>query len=162
VGDFADTLAQVRQLHGRYCDAVIRKDVAAFGQCFTEECDWRISGTLLAGRAGAMRRIEQTFREARLVYIEFATPMLDIGPDGISARTYMNERCIWYDGRTNIVIGRYFERYVRDGEQLRFSWRLWQGLYTGPADLSGTYYEVADYGPPPALPAPDEMPPPMT
>jgi hypothetical protein len=163
MGDFADTLAQVRQLHARYCDAVVRKDAAAFGDCFTEDCEWRISGRLLEGRTGSIHRIEQTFREARCIYIEFATPMLDIGPGGeVSARTYMNERCIWNDGRTNIVIGRYFERYAHHGDGLRFSWRLWQGLYTGPADLSGKCYDAANYGPPPGMPAADEIPPPMT
>lgn len=159
---FADTLAQVMQLHARYSDAVIRRDATAFGDCFTENAEWRISGMLLAGRAGAVERIERTFLDARSVFIEFGTPMLDVGASGeISARTYMNERCTWNDGNTNIVLGRYFERYEWAGERLRFSWRLWQGLYIGPADLTGAYYEAADYGAPPAMPGPDEMPPPM-
>ncbi len=162
MGDFADTLAHVMQLHARYCDAVIRKDAAAFGDCFAETCEWRISGMLLAGRAGAVERIERTFADARCVFIEFGTPIVDVGePERIAARVYMNERCAWKDGRTNIVLGQYFERYVRDGDRLRFSWRLWQGLYMGPADLTGRYYDAVDYGPPPAMPAPDAMPAPL-
>jgi hypothetical protein len=162
MSSFAETQAQVMHLHARYCDAVIRKDPVSLGDCFTENCEWRISGMLLEGRGGAISRMEQTFRDARSVYIEFGTPLLNESTSGeISARTYMNERCAWHSGSTNIVIGRYFERYARDGSSLRFSWRLWQGLYIGPADLTGKYYDVPDYGPPPTMPAADDMPAPI-
>jgi hypothetical protein len=162
MSDFADTLARIMELHARYCDAVIRKDAAAFGDCFTEKCEWRISGTLLDGRAGAVARIKRTFRDARSVFISFGTPILDIDDAGrISARTYMNERCRWQEGRTNIVLGQYFERYALDGGRLRFSWRLWQGLYMGPADLTGQYFEPVDYGAPPGMPPIDALPPPL-
>ncbi len=34
----------IRQLHARYADAVWRKDYPSFGDCFTEDCEWRIAG----------------------------------------------------------------------------------------------------------------------
>ncbi|MCC2099196.1 MAG: nuclear transport factor 2 family protein, partial [Hyphomicrobiales bacterium] len=134
MGDLADTMAQIMQLHARYCDAIVREDAAAFGDCFTDEAEWRISGKILRGREEIEAIIERTFTNATRVYIECGTPMIDISPSGqISARTYMNERCAWKDGATNIVVGRYYERFVPDGQRLKIAWRLWQGLYTGPA-----------------------------
>ncbi len=159
MGDFADTLAQVMQLHARYSDAIIREDSADFADCFAEDAEWRISGKILRGREEARRVIEQTFQDARRIYLKFTTPILDVAENGeISARTYMNERCAWKDGKTNTVVGRYFERFERDGERLRFSWRLWQGLYIGPADLTGDYYDAPGFGTPPGMPALDDVP----
>lgn len=159
MGDFADTLAHVMQLHARYCDAVWRKDVQAFGECFTEEAEWRISGMVVRGRTDAMAMIDTILGRAKRVYIEFQTPILDISGGALSARTYMNERCAWLDGKTNVAIGRYYEHFVREGDRLRFAWRLWQGLYTGPPDLTGDYGDFPDYGAPPGMPPRAEVPP---
>jgi len=40
----------IRQLHVKYADAVWRKDFVAFGDCFAEDCEWRIGGMILRGR----------------------------------------------------------------------------------------------------------------
>ena len=37
-----------------------------------------------------------------------------------------------------------------------FQWRMFQTHYTGPPELTGTLYDVADYGPPPGMPPLDE------
>lgn len=42
--DFSATEAAIRQLHALYADAVWRKDYESFGDCFTEDAEWRISG----------------------------------------------------------------------------------------------------------------------
>jgi hypothetical protein len=49
-------------------------------------------------------------------------------------------------------MGIYFERFVEQGERWRFTWRLYQLHYMGPADLTGSFFPQADYGPPPAMP----------
>ena len=49
MSDFANIEAAIRQLHARYCDAVWRKDIAAFGDCFAKDAEWRIGGQETAG-----------------------------------------------------------------------------------------------------------------
>ncbi len=51
-----------------------------------------------------------------------------------TARTYVSEQ----DGRW------------------RFIWRMFQTQYSGPLDLSGQWYDLPDYGPPPGVPPLDE------
>ena len=34
----------IRQLHARYIDAVWRKDIDAFVDCFAEDAEWKIGG----------------------------------------------------------------------------------------------------------------------
>ena len=40
----------IRQFHALYADAVWPRDYDAFGDCFTEDAEWRIAGMVLRGR----------------------------------------------------------------------------------------------------------------
>ena len=144
--------AEIRQLQARYTDAVWRHDYAAFADCFTAEGEWRISGMILKGRAEIQSTIERILGNFRRVLISFGTPILKVGDGTATGRTYVTEKCAWKNGDTNISIGRYYERFVADGDRWRFAWRLFQLHYRGPPDLSGTYYENPDFGAPPGMP----------
>jgi hypothetical protein len=157
VTTLAEADAAIRQLHARYVDAVFRKDVKAFGDCFTQSCEWRISGMMFRGRAEIEEAIERILGRARRVYMSFGTPILEVGNASAAGRTYVNERCAWNDGKTNISVGRYYERFVDEGDRWRFSWRLFQLHYSGPPDLTGAWQEHPDYGPPPGMPEADVM-----
>jgi hypothetical protein len=63
------------------------------------------------------------------------------------------------DGGPSTALGLYFERFVDQGDQWRFKWRLWQTLYRGNADLSGVFFDNTDFGPPPRMPDWDTPPP---
>ena len=54
-------------------------------------------------------------------------------------------------------MGLYYERFANGGDRWRSSWRLFQTLYTGPSDLSGSFHEVPDYGAPPSMPPLDAL-----
>ena len=144
--------AQIRQLQARYTDAVWRQDYAAFADCFTEDGEWRISGMILRGRPQIKEAIERILGNFRRVLISFGTPILAVGDGTATGRTYVTEKCAWKNGNTNISIGRYYERFVEDGDNWKFAWRLFQLHYRGPADLSGTFYENPDFGAPPGMP----------
>src|SRR5579859_7611840 len=146
----------IRQLHARYTDAVWRHDYDAFARCFTEHGEWRISGRVFSGRARIREAIEQILSRLNRVLISFGTPILTVGGDGtVTGRTYITERVVWKNGNTNISIGRYYERFVDEGDGWRFAWRLFQLHYRGPPDLSGPFFENPDYGPPPGMPGLD-------
>jgi ketosteroid isomerase-like protein len=157
MADFATTEAAIRQLHARYADAVWRKDLAAFGDCFTDACEWRIGGRVIRGRAAIEQHMAGVFAQFRRILCTFRTPLLEVGEGNASARTYMTEQAAKADGTTMTPIGLYYERFACEAGVWRFSWRLFQTLYVGGPGLDGEFYEAPDYGPPPAMPPPDAL-----
>ena len=148
----ADAQAGIRDLHARYTDAVWRKDFDAFAGCHAEDGEWRISGRVFRGRAEIREGISVILDKFIRVLITYRNPMLSVGEGKASGRTYIDERCAWKNGNTNIAIGIYYEHFVElDGLWL-YKWRLFQRHYTGAPDMTGTFDEHPDYGPPPAMP----------
>lgn len=158
MSQFADVEARIRQLHAHYTDAVWRKDPVAFGDCFMPDAEWRIAGMLLRGRAEIVAGFERILATANRVLITFRTPLLDLTEGGAAGQVYVTEQCTWTDKAPHTTMGRYYEHYVDDGDRWRFSWRLFQLLYKGPADLSGEFLDDADYGPWPTMPPRDGKP----
>ncbi|MEJ5978142.1 SgcJ/EcaC family oxidoreductase [Novosphingobium sp. PS1R-30] len=158
MSDFVAAEAGIRQLHERYTDAVYRQDFDAFADCFTETGEWRISGMVLQGRAQIRETIAAILARFTRVLISFRTPILHVGEGVASARTYIDERCAWKNGDTNISMGLYYEHFVEQDGRWLFDWRLFQMLYRGDPDLTGTFYDFPDYGPPPAMPPRDALP----
>lgn len=154
--DLSTADLQIRQLHARYGDAVWRKDLDAFGDCFAPDAQWRIAGMELHGREAIVAFIARGFEKYRRIMMNFRTPIIDIGAEGVTARTYVSEQNVLLDGTGYAPMGIYFERFDTSGTRWRFQWRLFQTHYTGPADLSGTIFENPDFGAPPAMPPLDE------
>ena len=154
--DFLVAESAIRQLHARYSDAVWRKDYDSFGDCFTEDAEWRISGMVLRGRVEIVDTIKQFMSRFRRVLVTLRTPILEVGNGTASGRTYLTEQSVFNDGRPYGPIGIYYERFVDQGDRWRFCWRLFQTHYSGPPDLSGTLFDNPDYGAPPAMPPLDE------
>lgn len=150
--DFIVAETAIRQLHSRCIDAVWRRDYAAFGDCFTEPAEWRIAGMVLRGRAQIVSALERFITNSQRVLMTFRTPILEVGNGVASGRTYVSEQNAFINGRPGTTIGIYYERFVDQGDRWRFNWRLFQLHYAGPPDLSGSFFEHADYGPPPAMP----------
>ena len=153
MNDFVAAEAGIRQLHARYTDAVWRQDSHAFARCFAEDGEWRISGRIMRGRTEIREMIEKILGNFNRVLISFRTPILTVGAGTASGRTYVDEKCAWKNGQTNISIGCYYEHFVEvDGEWL-FQWRLFEMFYRGDDDMiNGTWFERPDYGAPPAMP----------
>ena len=156
--DFATVECAIRQLHARYGDAVWRKDIEAFGDCFSEDCEWRISGHVLRGRIEIKNFMNAVFPMFRRILLTMRTPILETGDRVASARTYFTEQSVRADGQPLLAIGTYFERFVDEGDHWRFSWRVFQTEYAGPPDMTGPIFENPEWGAPPALPPRDTIP----
>lgn len=157
--EFLEAEAGIRQLHAHYTDAVWRQDLAAFGDCFTTDAEWRISGMVMRGRDEIANGFGTILATCNRVLISFRNPQVDLtGRGRASARVYVTEQCSWTDKAPNMNIGRYFDRAVLDGDRWRFEWRLFQLLYTGPSDLTGEFQDHPDYGAWPAMPPRDAVP----
>ena len=154
--DFVAAECAIRQLHARYVDAVWRKDVDAFGDCFAEDAEWRVGGQTLHGRTEIMTFMGRAFPLYERILMTFRTPILEVADGFALGRTYVSENSRFADGRPFAPIGIYFERFVEQGDRWRFKWRLFQTNYAGPPDLSEPFFDVPDYGPPPAMPPLEE------
>jgi hypothetical protein len=155
--DFLVAESAIRQLHARYTDAVWRKDYQSFGDCFTEDAEWRISGMVLRGREEIVQTIEHLMSRYRCVLVTLRTPILEVGRGTATGRTYLTEQSIKSDGQPFGLIGTYYERFVDQGDRWRFSWRLFQTHYMGSPDMSGSLFDNLDFGPPPAMPELDSL-----
>lgn len=154
--DFLVAQAGVIQLHGRYVDAVWRQDIAAFGDCFTDDAQWRIGGQVLIGRQAIVAQMAAIFPKFRRILMTLRSPFVEVTPTGASTRTYVTENNVQADGTPVTAIGTYFDRVVDDGRDWRFSWRLFQTCYFGPPDFSGQLFEGnPDFGSAPAMPPRD-------
>jgi hypothetical protein len=156
--NLAEAQAGIRELHARYTDAVWRRDFDAFAGCFADDGEWRISGMVLKGRAQIRDTIARIMDRLSHVLISFRTPILEVGEARACGRTYIDERCAWTNGDTNISLGLYYEHFVLQDGRWLFEWRLFQMLYRGDPDMTGTFYDVPDYGPPPGMPPRDAVP----
>ena len=156
--DLAGAEAGIRQLQARYTDAVWRKDAEAFAACFSPDGEWRISGMALKGREEIGATIARILANANRVLISFRTPILEVGNGVAHGRTYVTEQCSWTHREPNTSIGRYYEHFVEQDGLWLFEWRLFQILYSGPADLSGEWHEQPDFGAPPGMPPRDMVP----
>ena len=155
--DLAAADRGIRDLHARYTDAVFRKDFDAFAECFTRDGEWRISGRVMRGREDIKAAISTIMDKFIRVFITFRSPMLAVQDGVVVGRTYIDERCAWANGNTNIAIGRYYERFAEEEGRWRFAWRLFEIHYRGDADMTGSFFDLPDYGPPPAMPPLDAL-----
>lgn len=149
----------MRQLHAAYTDAVWRKDLAAFGDCYAADAEWRISGMVLTGREQIVAGFAAILSSCNRVLMTFRTPQVHLDASGgVTSRVYVTEQCSWTDKAPTMNIGRYHDRFVVEDGAWRFSWRLFELLYTGPADLTGEFQDHPDYGGWPGMPPLDAVP----
>ena len=148
----AEAQAGICELHARYSDATFRKDFDAFAECFTPDGEWRISGRVFRGRDEIRQGISTILGKFIRVLITFRTPILTVGEGVASGRTWIDERCAWKNGDTNIAIGLYYEHFVQAGDRWLFDWRMFETHYRGGPDMTGEFFDHKDYGAPPAMP----------
>lgn len=154
-GELAADLG-VRQLQSRYIDAVWRRDWDAFGDCFTADALWRIAGRVVEGRPACVAFLREFMPLFDRVRMTMQSPVLEVGDGWANGRTDVLEHNILADRTRHITIGVYYDRFVEQGDRWRFASHFYQLYYIGPPDMSGDFHDVVDFGPPPAMPGPDE------
>lgn len=81
----------IRQLHARNVDATWRKDAAEFANCFTEDAEWRIGGTVLQGRAKIADTFAMLLGRVDGAFMQYGTPQIGRTDEGVIGRTYVVE-----------------------------------------------------------------------
>ena len=158
MSDYLTAEAGIRELHARYVDAVLRKDYVSFADCFTEDAEWRIAGRVNRGRGEIVGFLQAAMSNFHAVIMTLRPPLIDLHGTTANVRTHVTENNGFKDGRPGSTIGTYYERLVEQGGRWRRAWALYQLHYMGPADLTGSWFEQPDYGPPPAMPPLDAVP----
>ena len=154
--DFLVVESGVRQLQARYIDSVWRKDFDAFGDCFTEEAEWRIAGQVMRGRAACVGLLQKMMPSIDRVFMTMGTPLLQLEHGAGIARTYVTEMNVSKGVAPMFAIGIYYDRCVPQAGRWRFAWHHYQSYYHGPADLTAPFRHIIDYGAPFGMPRSDE------
>jgi ketosteroid isomerase-like protein len=154
--EFLVVESAIRQLYGRYSDALWRKDTGAFVECFAAEAVWKIAGLTISGGAQIGSLFEKYMATCHKVMMFTGIPVLDVGLGTATGRVQVTEYSKLRDGRAIRTLGIYYDRYVEAGGRWRFASHHFDLSYYGPPDFSEPYYECKDYGPPPAMPGPTD------
>jgi hypothetical protein len=157
--DHVIAIEGIRELHARYGDAVFRKDYASFERCWSEDAEWRIAGNILRGRSEISDFLGRALNNFHRVIMTFRTPIVELDGDRAKSRVYVTEQNGFKNGRPGATIGTYDERLMRQEGRWVRTWALFQLHYMGPADLTGSYFDQPDFGPPPAFPPLDAVAP---
>lgn len=155
--DFIAAECGIRQLHGRYADAVWRQDSQAFAKCWTQDAVWKISGREAKGRAEIAALFEASVAPSERVMLWSGIPVLDVGVGVATGRVQVTELIKRRDGEAVRTLGHYYDHYREDAGHWRFTHRHFNLYYFGPPDLSGDIYgDVLEYDTPPGMPGPDD------
>jgi uncharacterized protein (TIGR02246 family) len=146
----------IRQLHGRFMDAVWRQDAESFGDCFARDGEWKIAGMHLKSRATIAETCPKLLGRCEKIQLVTLPAMIELTEGGASGRVHMIEFAKMLDGSSAMTIGVYHDRYVEEGGRWRYAWRHWSFKYRGPADLSAAFVDTPDYGAFPNMPEQDE------
>lgn len=145
----------IRQLHGRFMDAVWRQDSASFGDCFAEDGVWKIAGMHMQGRTAIGEASARLLGRCEKIQLITLPAMIGLEDGGATGRVHMIEFAKMLDGSSAMTFGIYYDRYVEQDGQWRYAWRHWSMQYRGPADLSAAFVDSPDYGAFPGAPGPD-------
>ena len=137
---------RIRNLVGRYCEAVARFDVELFASCWTDDASWGLGGqppTL--GREAIIALFDRARRPFELCIQEILSGVVD-GPalgegshGGLRSARWIVRELQWKADRApSCLIGIYTDGVHVEGTGARFHDRRFTALYRGPVDLTGT------------------------
>ncbi|MDP3674408.1 MAG: nuclear transport factor 2 family protein [Novosphingobium sp.] len=154
--DFAAADAGIRQLHGRFADAVWRQDDAEFAACFASEGVWKIAGMEFTGREQIADACRRMLGRCSHIHLITGLPILEVDGGTAKGRLSLTEFARMQDGTTAMTIGWYHDSYVEEDGRWCFARRHWSMKYRGAPDLTGHFAGTPNYGAFPSAPAEDE------
>lgn len=149
----------IRCLYGRYSDAVCRMDVATFSDCFTDDAVWKIAGRTLCGRDEICSSFQASLEPSERVIMRVGITVFDLADGGATGRTPVSELVKRKDGSAKRTLATYYDRFVELDGIWRFQWHHFSLHYLGSPDLSDRYLDFQEFGPPPAMPGPEDQTP---
>jgi len=133
-----DELA-LRNLMGRYADAVNRRDADAWIATWAADGVWNLLGNPVSGRDNILALWQQMMGSFEFALMLPSSCLFNVEGDTASGHWYLHEYTRDLQGNASAVLSRYLDTYIRQGGQWLFQSRQYSFIYNGPADLSGTY-----------------------
>ncbi|MGL4565096.1 MAG: YybH family protein [Halioglobus sp.] len=134
-----DELA-LRNLMGRYADAVNRRDADAWVATWATDGVWNLLGNPVSGRDNILALWQQMMASFEFALMLPSSCLFDVSGDTASGHWYLHEYTRDLQGNASTVLSRYLDTDIRrNNGQWLFQSRQYNFIYNGPADLSGTY-----------------------
>ena len=133
-----DELA-LRNLMGRYTDAVNRVDADAWIATWAEDGVWNLLGNPVSGRDNILALWKQMMSSFEFALMLPSSCLFEVDGDTASGHWYLHEYTRDPEGNASTVLSRYLDTYTRQDGQWLFQSRDYSFIYNGPADLSGSY-----------------------
>jgi ketosteroid isomerase-like protein len=131
---------RIRNLVGRYAEAVLRNDPVLFADSWTEDAVWSMPGAAaIVGRDDIARTFRDSRGNYRLCVQELLNGRITVAEADHAAATWQVRELQWRaDGTGSELLGVYDDAMVvGDDAELRFARRDFELLYRGPVDLRG-------------------------
>lgn len=129
-----DELA-IRSLVARYCDAVCRRDGAAWAKTWTADCRWDLGGgRITKGREDTLEL--WTTATAKYPWVAQLAPTgtVEVHGDDATGSWYVLELNRLQDGTGALHLGHYDDRYRRTDDGWLFAERRLTMVYRGALD----------------------------
>ncbi len=131
VEEIAARLA-IQELANRYTDAILRNDVEAYADCWSEAASWHIMGQIVEGRNAIVTFYKTLTEQARHVRHVAHSPILKVAGAGAEGRWQVTETICGADGSGSVILGVYDDTYANEESVWRFTERKIDIVYQGP------------------------------
>ena len=133
-----DELA-LRNLMGRYADAVNRVDADAWIGTWAEDAIWNLLGNPVSGRDNILALWKQMMSSFEFALMLPGSCLFEVDGNTASGHWYLHEYTRDPEGNASTILSRYVDTYVKQDGQWLYKSRDYGFIYNGPADLSGSY-----------------------
>ena len=133
-----DELA-LRNLMGRYADAVNRVDADAWIATWAEDGIWNLLGNPVSGRDNILALWKQMMSSFEFALMLPSTCLFEVDGETASGHWYLHEYTRDPECNASTVLSRYRDTYVKQDGQWLYKSRDYGFIYNGASDLSGDY-----------------------
>ena len=129
----------LRDLMATYLDAVYRNDGEAWKATWAEDSEWNLLGNAVTGRDNIYAMWQGAMASFDFALMVPSISKFEIDGDTATGFWYLQEFTRDHDGNTSNIVSRYLDSYVRENGRWLYKTRVYNFIYNGPADLSGSY-----------------------
>lgn len=129
----------LRNLMGKYTDAVNRYDPNTWISTWAEDSTWNLMGTPVEGKDSILGLWQQMMSGFEFALMLPSSCLFDVDGDSATGHWYLHEYTRDKEGNATTVLSRYLDSYVKIDGQWYFKTREYSFIYNGDANLSGTY-----------------------
>jgi ketosteroid isomerase-like protein len=133
-----DELA-LRNLMGRYADAVNRVDADAWIATWAEDGIWNLLGNPVSGRDNILALWKQMMSSFEFALMLPSSCLFEVDGETASGHWYLHEYTRDPEGNASTVLSRYLDTYIKQDGQWLYQSRDYGFIYNGASDLSGSY-----------------------